>query len=63
MNNLAGMKFTVAHWASLEAVKPIAIVEVAPEDFPYLEDIRGHRDEILFQRIQEDPNGFPWIDD
>lgn len=60
---LNGLPITVAHYASLEAVRPIAKVRVEPPDFPFLGSIRGHDDESLFKRIEQEPNGFPWVDE
>jgi hypothetical protein len=34
-----------------------------PEDFPFLEDIRGHDDSLLYTRAKADPEGFPWVDE
>lgn len=50
------------HWASAEAVRPLFSVPVTPQDFPFLDSIRAHDDAELFRRIQEDPDGFPWVD-
>ena len=60
---MAGVKFVVHHWASLDAVRPLAIISVTPEDFPFLEGIRGHDDRTLAERMREDPDRFPWIDE
>ena len=53
----------VLQWASAAPVTPLAKLAVAPGDFPFLEQMRGHDDEIQWQRIQANPNGFPWIDE
>jgi hypothetical protein len=52
----------VAHWASLEPVRPLARMTVEPSDFPLLAQIRGHDDETMFARARADPKGFPWLD-
>lgn len=39
-------------WGSTERVKPLAVIHVEPEDFPFLEDIGGHDDGELM-RLQE----------
>ncbi|HWD37820.1 MAG TPA: hypothetical protein VG944_03165 [Fimbriimonas sp.] len=57
-----GHRVVVHHWASLEPVRPLAILPVAPEDFPFLDQIRRHDDEVLRKRIDADPDGFPWVD-
>jgi hypothetical protein len=51
------------HWASAEQVKPIAKIAVTPDDFPFLAQIRGHDDLVQRQRVQANPDGFPWVDD
>ncbi len=48
-------------WASLKAVKPLAKIRFQPQEFPFLEAIRAHDDEVLAERVKADPNGFPWI--
>ncbi|HLK15153.1 MAG TPA: hypothetical protein VKT78_10135 [Fimbriimonadaceae bacterium] len=62
-DELGGVRFVVHHWASLEPVKPLAIVPVRPEHFPFLEQMRGHDDEVLEARMKEDPTMFPWVDE
>ena len=58
-----GMEVEFSHWFSAEALKPLARLRVGPEDFPFLEQIRGHDDEKLFERVKADPGGFPWLDE
>jgi hypothetical protein len=55
--------YTSHHWASLEPVTPSFRVRVNTTDFPFLELIRSHNDEIIWQRIAQNPNGFPWIEE
>jgi hypothetical protein len=50
----------VPHLASLEPVEPIAKLEVAPEDFPFLKDIRGIDDDRLEEYGQAMQTGAPW---
>ncbi len=52
-----------AQWRSAVAVKPLAKISIAPEDFPFLDQIRGHDMETVMRRSEENPNGFPWLDD
>jgi len=59
---LGGQRAHVPQWASLVAVKPLARIAVAPEDFPFLAEIRGHDDAVILERAKADPNGFPWLD-
>jgi hypothetical protein len=35
---------------------------VAPEDFPFLDQIHGHNDEKLTELASANPNGFPWLE-
>jgi hypothetical protein len=58
-----GVKAQTHHWASLQAVKPLFRVAVDADDFPFLHQIRAHNDEILWQRIERNRNGFPWLED
>jgi hypothetical protein len=53
----------IAHWASLEPVKPLAKITVGPDDFPLLAQIRGHDNESTFARARANPSGFPWLGD
>jgi len=46
--------------ASLVPVKPIAHLEVGPEDFPFLKDIRGIDDARLEEYGQAMQSGAPW---
>lgn len=46
--------------ASLVPVKPYAQLEVAPEDFPFLRDIRGIDDDRLPEYGQAMQAGAPW---
>ena len=52
----------IPQWAKLEPARPIARIPVAPEDFPLLDQIRGHEDATIFERVKTDPKGFPWLD-
>jgi hypothetical protein len=51
-----------SQWANLSPVKPLAKLRVSPADFPFLKQIRGQDDELLAHRIEQNPNGFPWVD-
>ncbi|HVT12047.1 MAG TPA: hypothetical protein VHE55_07255 [Fimbriimonadaceae bacterium] len=62
-SELGGNRFKLAHWASLAPVRPLAVVAVRPEDFPFLDQIRGHDDHTLDARMKEDPARFPWVDE
>lgn len=56
-----GVHVQIAQAASSQPVAPLAKLPVGPDDFPFLERIRGHDDEILRARIAADPSGFPWV--
>ncbi|MBL8594466.1 MAG: hypothetical protein JNK01_17410 [Devosia sp.] len=60
--DIGGQRAHVPQWASLVAVTPLARIAVAPEDFPFLTDIRGHDDAFILERAKADPGGFPWVD-
>lgn len=53
----------VMQWASSMPVVPLAKLRVEPADFPFLEQIRGHDDQVMFERARANPDGFPWIDE
>jgi hypothetical protein len=50
----------VPQLASLVPVRPLAQLEVAPEDFPFLKDIRGLEDGRLAEYGQAMQTGAPW---
>jgi hypothetical protein len=50
------------HWASPQAVRPLAKIRVQATDFPLLAQIRGQDDELLAQRVEQNPDGFPWLE-
>ena len=58
-----GLVAHVAQWASLLPVRPLAQVAVGPEDFPFLDQIRGHDVPTLLRRAAANPSGFPWLDE
>ncbi|MDB5506878.1 MAG: hypothetical protein JWR75_1516 [Devosia sp.] len=53
----------IAQWASLVPIRPLARLSVGPEDFPLLDQIRGHDDDTTFARARANPEGFPWIEE
>lgn len=59
---MGGMEIIFPHWISSMPVKPVAILPVGPQDFPFLEQIHGHDDEKLVQLATQDPGGFPWAE-
>jgi len=50
----------IAQLASFEPVQPLAKLTVAPEDFPFLAQIRGHDDARLQEYADALQNGLPW---
>lgn len=57
-----GAEIIIPQWVSAVAVKPLARLDVAPDDFPFLAAVRGHDDERLMHNIKTNPAGFPWAD-
>jgi hypothetical protein len=58
-----GIPYEAHHWANLNPVKPLFRVQIEPNDFPFLESIRAHNNEILWKRVEANPNGFPWVEE
>ena len=58
-----GVQAEIAQWASPTPVRPLARMTVAPSDFPFLAQIRGHDMAVVKQRADRDPQGFPWVDE
>ncbi len=58
-----GVSYQAHHWANLNPVKPLFSVQVEPTDFPFLESIRAHNNEILWKKVEANPNGFPWLEE
>lgn len=53
----------VAQLASLVPVRPLAKLPVAPTDFPFLGEVRGHDDERLQEYAMALQTGAPWPQD
>lgn len=53
----------IAQLASFESVEPLAKLTVAPEDFPFLKQIRGHDDDRLQEYATALQTGAPWPQD
>lgn len=60
---IRGAEIEIAQWASLSPVRPLARLAVSPADFPFLAQVRGHDMDLVSQRAERDPRGFPWVDD
>jgi hypothetical protein len=52
-----------AQLASFESVPPLAKLTITPEDFPFLQQIRGHDDERLQEYATALQTGSPWPQD
>lgn len=57
------MKVEIEQWASPVNVKPLAKLAIAPDDFPFLSEVRGHNMERIIERSKLEPAGFPWLGD
>lgn len=55
------MHIQFPHWIGKQAAAPYARLPVEANDFPFLAEIRGHDDAVLFERAKQDPYGFPWL--
>ncbi|MEZ4731503.1 MAG: hypothetical protein R3E79_30665 [Caldilineaceae bacterium] len=56
-------KVHIAQLASLAPVQPLAKLTVTPEDFPFLQQIRGHDDQRLQEYATALQTGAPWPSD
>ncbi|MEP7357060.1 MAG: hypothetical protein ABI847_07460 [Anaerolineales bacterium] len=53
----------IAQLASTQPVRPLAKITVAPSDFPFLHQIRGHDDQRLQEYAMAMQTGAPWPED
>lgn len=53
----------IAQLASFESVQPLAKLTITPQDFPFLQQIRGHADERLQEYATALQTGAPWPKD
>ncbi len=60
--HLGPVEVLIPQVASFAEVTPLAKLEVRPEDFPYLAQIRPHDDERLAEYSQALMTGAPWPD-
>jgi hypothetical protein len=49
----------VAQAANPAPVRPLAKLTIRPTDFPFLRQIRGHDDGVIYAKATADPDGFP----
>jgi hypothetical protein len=57
-----GLRLASTQWASPVPVRPLARVDVRPEDFPLLDEVHGHDPAVVTARAAADPDDFPWLD-
>ena len=50
-------------WATSESVTPLIRLPVEPEDFPYLDYVKGVDPEPMIQRVEAGIEGYPWLND
>lgn len=58
-----GCRVAGTQWASPVAVRPLARLDVRPDDFPFLADVHGHDHAVVERRAAADPDDFPWLAD
>ncbi len=49
------------HYANLNPVRPLVKLQVTPEDFPLLTQVRGHDNDEVMAHAAREPYGFPWL--
>jgi hypothetical protein len=59
-DHLQGHLIVSHQWASPQPVRPLAVLRVEPDDFPFLEMVNGHDEGSVTARAAADPEGFPW---
>lgn len=57
-----GREVRLAQAVNPKPVRPIAKLRIEPEDFPFLQQIRGHNHDVIQERFAADPDGFPWLE-
>lgn len=58
-----GLHCAPTQWASRVPVRPMARLTVTPDDFPFLEQVRSHDQQVVTERAAQDPDKFPWLDE
>ena len=61
LSRLANWRIREPQWASPQTLRPLAKVQVKPEDLPFLKQIRSHNEAEVELLSQKDPYGFPWL--
>jgi hypothetical protein len=57
-----GRRCLPTQWASHVPVRPMARLTVTPGDFPFLEQVRSHDQQVVSDRAAQNPDNFPWLD-
>jgi hypothetical protein len=57
-----GRRCLPTQWASHVPVRPMASLTVTPTDFPFLNQVRSHDQQMVSDRAAQDPDNFPWLD-
>ncbi|QGN34801.1 hypothetical protein [Microlunatus sp. Gsoil 973] len=57
-----GKEVRLAQAVNPDPVRPLAKLRIEPEDFPFLQQIRGHDHDVIRARFEADPDGFPWLE-
>jgi hypothetical protein len=57
---VGAQRIHTTQWASLVAVPPLTKLEIHPEDFPFLAQMRTHVDERLAEYADAIRHGLPW---
>ena len=58
-----GLRCAPTQWASPVPVRPLARLDVTPDDFPFLDQVRRHDPSAVAERAARDPAAFPWLDE
>jgi hypothetical protein len=54
-----GAEVIFPHWISDQPAQPAARIRVGSQDFPFLDQIHGHDDDLLVKLYMKNPNSFP----
>lgn len=57
-----GRRCVPTQWASHVPVRTMASLTVTPGDFPFLEQVRLHDQQVVSDRAAQNPDNFPWLD-
>ncbi len=57
-----GVIYQSAECAGEQTVRPLGYLRIGADDFPFLDQVRGHDKAIIQARADADPQGWPWIE-